>query len=400
MQRKPLTVTPETDYYGILGVLPTADDCVIRAAHGVLTKKYRAGRGQASTAEAEARMARIEEAFGILSDPAARTEYDKQRGQRDPSPRQFGEQELAVDLFEESGWQSDWELAGKFYPELKEIEAQFRAISPQLAFTFSAFLLETKRFPEAAHIAREMELAYLGGYFGEDPEILEFAKHLIVSGNIEAVRMLGNALRVLGSSTPAQVIIETLSQEIGDGDVTGEAPYGQIEEEDGYPPADAGEDAETAADTESLEPSDGGTQSPLQEIIAEETPRHSTETEPLPRAAAEPEKAGAALLKNAPRAALRETREAGPKAAAKDPKTRAAVQEFLRVYRASGGLDVDSAVVLVRALGGTVDSKKPGAFLGEGGLEVVFRGQRISFGADDFLQWAERKLLPEALSQR
>jgi curved DNA-binding protein CbpA len=389
------------DYYRILGVLPTADDCVIRAAHGVLTKKYRTGRGQASTAEAEARMARIEEAFGILSDPAGRTEYDKQRTQGDSIPRQFGEQDPAEDLFEESGWQSDWDLACKFYPELKEIEAQFRAISPQLAFTFSAFLLETKRFPEAAHIAREMELAYLGGYFGEDPEILEFAKHLIVSGNIEAVRTLSNALRVLGSSTPARVIIETLSQEIGERDVTGEARYRQTEQDDAYPAADAGEEVEAAADTESPEPSDDGdTQSPREEIIPEETPRHPAESEPLPRAAKEPEKAGAALLKNAPRAAPRETRDAGPKAAAKDPKTRAAIQEFLRVYRASGGLDVDSAVVLVRALGGTVDSKKPGAFLGEGGIEVVFRGQRISFGPDDFLQWAERKLLPEALSQR
>ena len=380
------------DYYGILGVLPTADECVIRAAHRVLAQKYRPGRSRTGSAETEARIAQVEEAFRVLSDPAARAEYDERRTENDAGTPEFGEQETYEDLLEEPNWRTDWELASRFYPQLKEIEAQFSAISPPLAFTFCAFLLETKRFPEAADIAREMELAYLGRYFGEDPDILSFAKQLILDANIEAVRTLGHALRVLGSSTPAQLIIETLSRDLA-----------QLS---GYqPPFGADSTASEAADAAGGEGAPKGDQpapvapTPEESTTEIDAPGQPSEIAQQPQPAAERDNP-AALLKSAPRPAPREVRDAGGKAAARDPKTRAAVQEFLRMYRANGCLDVDSAVVLVRALGGTVDLKKPGTLLGEAGIEVGFRGQRINFGPDDFLQWAERKLLPEALAQR
>jgi len=390
----------EMDYYRILGVLPTADDRVIRAAHRVLTQKYRPGRTRANAAEAENRMARIEEAFGILSDPAARAEYDKQRSQLELGTREYSEQEVSEDLFEESGWRSDWELASKFYPELREIETQFRAISAQLAFTYCAFLLETKRFPEATAIAREMELAYLGGFFGEDPDILAFAKQLIVSGNIDAVRMLGNALRVLGSSTPAQVIIDTLVRELPEGDFFDVTSASEIAENPEFElAAEPAEAADEGANVASEQP-DTSVETQVQTTASKAPVADAKVVSTPPRSLEDTQKAAPALLKSAPRPAAKETREAGTKSGIKDPKTRAAIQEFLRLYRATGGLDVDSAMVLVQALGGTVDSRKPGTLMGEAGIEVVFRGQRINFGPDDFLQWAERKLLPEALAQR
>lgn len=380
------------DYYGILGVLPTADECVIRTAHRVLAQKYRPGRTRTSSPEAEARFAQIEEAFRVLSEPAARAEYDEQRTEEDAGTREYGEQEAYEDLLEEPGWRTDWDLASRFYPQLKEIEAQFSAISPPLAFTFCAFLLETKRFPEAADIAREMELTYLGRYFGEDPDILAFAKQLILHGNIDAVRTLGHALRVLGSSTPAQVIIETLSRDLPQ--EGGNHPQSEPEltppETAETPDSDvAAEEGEKSAPTLASSGELGAEQNaPVQ------APEAARQSQPAP----EPDNA-AALLKSSPRPAPKE-RDSGGKGPARDPKTRAAVQEFLRMYRANGCLDVDSAVVLVRALGGTVDLKKAGTFFGEAGIEVGFRGQRINFGPDDFLQWAERKLLPEALTQR
>jgi len=384
-----MSISP--DYYAILGVLHGADDVVIQAAHRVLAQKYRPDRFKGDRKEAESRLREIEEAFQVLSDPAKRREYDQRCAALEEGSPEYGEDVPAEDPMNGPGWRADWDLACRFYPALRETEAQFRAISAPLAFTFCATLLETKRFPDAERIAQEMEQAYLGKYFGADPDILDFAKRLIVAGNVETVRLLGRALQVLGSSTPAAVIIDTLSGDLGTGsqdpvweDAPPDASSIEVEEGDPELPDDlAGE----ALVTPSIE---------VSEVSVETSPAAAAE----PSAAPEPEKPAPRAEKSA---APKPEKTAGGhsvKPTPKDARKRSPqIESFLRMYRAGEGLDFDSAIDLVRALDGTVYTRNADAMFGDVRVEVRFRGQNIMFSSDEFVEWVQRKILPEALAK-
>ncbi|MGR8980147.1 MAG: J domain-containing protein, partial [Gammaproteobacteria bacterium] len=58
-----------TDYYAILGVMPTAEDIVIRAAYKALAQRYHPDKFKGSSEELQRKMGEINEAYGILSDP-------------------------------------------------------------------------------------------------------------------------------------------------------------------------------------------------------------------------------------------------------------------------------------------------------------------------------------------
>ena len=63
------------DYYGILGILPTAEDIVIRAAYKALVQRYHPDRTD-NRAKANETIKELDEAYAVLSDPKSRKEYD------------------------------------------------------------------------------------------------------------------------------------------------------------------------------------------------------------------------------------------------------------------------------------------------------------------------------------
>ena len=75
------------DHYVALGVTPDADHEVIKAAFRALAKKYHPDT-VAHAVAAEGRFREINEAHAVLSNPEARTEYDRwllaQRGTAAP----------------------------------------------------------------------------------------------------------------------------------------------------------------------------------------------------------------------------------------------------------------------------------------------------------------------------
>lgn len=67
------------DYYAILGVDPTAEDIVIRAAYKALAQRYHPDRFAGSQDEAHRRMSEITKAYEVLADPMRRKKYDRRR---------------------------------------------------------------------------------------------------------------------------------------------------------------------------------------------------------------------------------------------------------------------------------------------------------------------------------
>ena len=70
---------PEPDPYSVLGLARTAGDAEIRAAYHALVAKYHPDRYQGNPLEdlATEKLAEINRAYEILSDPARRADYDR-----------------------------------------------------------------------------------------------------------------------------------------------------------------------------------------------------------------------------------------------------------------------------------------------------------------------------------
>ena len=65
------------DHYATLGLSPTSEDVVIRAAYRALIRRYHPDGNASAAAAARARA--INAAYAVLSDPAKRAEYDELR---------------------------------------------------------------------------------------------------------------------------------------------------------------------------------------------------------------------------------------------------------------------------------------------------------------------------------
>ena len=72
-------MNPSKDHYAILGILPDAEAVVVIAAYRALASLCHPDRWKGNVAEATRRMADINVAYGVLSDPAKRKAYDATR---------------------------------------------------------------------------------------------------------------------------------------------------------------------------------------------------------------------------------------------------------------------------------------------------------------------------------
>lgn len=202
------------DYYAILGVVSSAEDAVIRAAWKALAQRYHPDRFVGDVAKANARMAEINEAYNVLLDPAQRKTYDKSRVGKEGN---FGDWVHEEEADEAAGntdpFEKDWVLAVSFYPDLVDINNQLSEISHLLAFSYRAGLLELKAFKDRKKLAEAAEKSFLQSYFGSNPAIVDFARELVLAGNKAAAKALNDAIRVLGSDVPTDIVINKICKD-------------------------------------------------------------------------------------------------------------------------------------------------------------------------------------------
>lgn len=201
------------DYYAVLGVLPSAEDVVIRAAYKALAQRYHPDRFDGDADTAHARTSELNEAYAVLSDPALRAEYDALRGAKTQAGDRYFTTDEQDTPPEFDPLEKDWQVALKYYPDLAQIDARLAKISWRLAYSFRAFLLEAKTFDRREQVASVLEEQFLQVYFGTNPTILAFARDVVMKGKKDVARALNEAVRVLGSNIDAGRIIDLIQSE-------------------------------------------------------------------------------------------------------------------------------------------------------------------------------------------
>ena len=208
-------MTSNKDYYAVLGVLPGAEDIVIRAAYRALAQRYHPDRFHGTQEHAHARMSELNAAYAVLSDPQQRKSYDQRRcAKADTGASEFDEAEEAPPPGDDP-LEKDWRIALKFYPDLAALEKRLSLFSWKLANTYRAYLLETKQFEPRESLAGLMEKHFLRTYFGDNERCLNFARRLIVARQRKAALALNETLRVLGNSADMSAVIAKIGRDFG-----------------------------------------------------------------------------------------------------------------------------------------------------------------------------------------
>lgn len=201
------------DYYAILGVLPVAEEIVIRAAYKALAQRYHPDRFENSGVDAQERMKDINEAYSVLSDQRKRQEYDKSRGSNTQPGDSYFHSEADDIPPSFDPLEKDWTVASKYYTDLKDIDARLGKISWRLSYAFRAYIIEEKAFENREKIAEQMESQFLSVYFGSNPSIIGFARCLIAEGQKPAAKALNEAVRIFGSKIDPNRVIKQIQGE-------------------------------------------------------------------------------------------------------------------------------------------------------------------------------------------
>jgi curved DNA-binding protein CbpA len=198
------------NYYKILGVIPTAEMIVIKAAYRALSQKYHPDKNRDEAEKYQQKMQDLNEAYSVLSDEIKKKEYDQE----------FFSDELDDfddDLFQDQDGQdmqfeNDWNEITEYFPDLNDITNQLAKISSRLVSTFKYHLHETKDFDNRQLIAQLIEINYLQKYFGTNETILKFAKILVLCRFTNAAKKLNRAVNLLGSNSDPKTVIDRIKQ--------------------------------------------------------------------------------------------------------------------------------------------------------------------------------------------
>jgi curved DNA-binding protein CbpA len=205
------------NYYSVLGVLPSVDTAVIKAAWRALCQIYHPDKYQGDKAHGEALIKEFNEAWAVLGDPERRKQYDSQFGAGKGTFQETSEEHSSPISFKEEllGAFPELELVGEYYPDIWKTIEDLQSISRQLASGFVAALLETKAFKDRAALALALEDDFFTAYFGKNEAILRFARQLVILGAKEAALELNKAVNLFGHGIEPGMVIERIDKKYG-----------------------------------------------------------------------------------------------------------------------------------------------------------------------------------------
>ena len=204
-------------YYEILGVLPDAEQIVIKAAYRALSQKYHPDKWDGDPKISHEKMSEVNLAFETLSNEELKETYDRRLNETQKS-NQYESESTAEDVFQEyySQTETDWKLAVEYFPDIEEKFRCLKKINYGLAFAFRQVLLEKKCFEDSKSLFENYKIGFLTRYFGDGIEIVKFAEMLILNDFKDAAIELNKVMKVIGNVKNTDLIIEKVKKKFPD----------------------------------------------------------------------------------------------------------------------------------------------------------------------------------------
>ena len=190
------------DHYSTLGVLPSADIEIIRAAYRVLAKRFHPDTTTAPPDEAQKRFRQIQDAYEVLSDDSLRAKHDASRGaSANDGDYDTETEETETDAEQETVWQ----IAVEYFPEAQKHAKELARLSPSLALAFRVTLLRTRDFANTQLIAQQLRGEFLGRYFGQNEGVQRLAEICMLNERRDIAREINLAVKILGLSLSEKI---------------------------------------------------------------------------------------------------------------------------------------------------------------------------------------------------
>ena len=160
---------------------------------------------------AKERLSQLNAAYEFLSDEQQKREFDRKSQKQDAEDQQSEfDPNQGSDEFDEGIkiLKENWDYACDYYPELKQLYNNLSVLGKEPAFAFMAYVVETKKYKEAATIADQLEDAFLTTKFSNDPKIKKLAKLALQQKEIKFAKELNRALTILGPESKDQILIK------------------------------------------------------------------------------------------------------------------------------------------------------------------------------------------------
>lgn len=201
-------------HYDVLGVLSTAPIEVIKAAYKTLVNIYHPDKYNGDKSYAHEKTLELNEAYDVLSNRKKRDQYDIELNNVEGANQFHKDNESSNEANEYVN--SAWKKATEYIDGLDETVDKLTVLSPMLAFSFKAYLLDSKKFEEADLAASVMQHEFLSTYFSDEPKIHKYAMRLLLAHRRDIAQELNIAIKIIGSSLLAEELILKIDLKFAD----------------------------------------------------------------------------------------------------------------------------------------------------------------------------------------
>lgn len=198
----------DKNLYAVLGLLPKADDKVVKAAYRVLSSIYHPDKN--SSPEAKLKMQEINSAYEILGDSLKRKKYDNENkfGYKQADSTDFD----STVPFNDRDLDSAWDIIVNIFPDIRKYYLDLKKLSGRLAFSFKLALIEEKNYSKYKEKAEYIKYDYLSTYFGNNKAVMDYAEKLIKLNEREAALYLNKIVNVMGDDVNFKSIEKEVSK--------------------------------------------------------------------------------------------------------------------------------------------------------------------------------------------
>jgi hypothetical protein len=195
--------------YEVLGLPHASDFELVKATYRSLVKIYHPDVFKGDKEFAKERLSQLNAAHEFLSDEQQKQDFDKSpQSQEKAEAEQDFDPDQSSNEFDEGIkiLKENWDYACDYYPELKQLYNNLSVLGKEPAFAFMAYVVETKKYKDAAAIADQLEDAFLTTKFSNDPKIKKLAKLALQQKEIKFAKELNRALTILGPEAKDEIL--------------------------------------------------------------------------------------------------------------------------------------------------------------------------------------------------